>query len=81
MRALHSGIAGAAVLEVFAILAVNHFLPFFSFPAFEKAIAMAWFCGLPAFISVFILAEMTFLLDPFFNGILSPDNKKPALGG
>jgi hypothetical protein len=30
---------------------------------------MACFCGLPAFISALMLAEIVFLDDPFFSGI------------
>jgi hypothetical protein len=45
---------------------------FFAFPALLRAMAIACFCGLPAFISALMLAEIVFLDDPFFSGILSP---------
>jgi len=46
------------------------FFGFLLFPALLSAIAIACRLGLPALISVFILLEMTFLLEPFFKGIL-----------
>lgn len=47
---------------------VNYF--FLDSPAFDIAIAMACFRGLPAFISVLMFAEITFFDDPLFNGML-----------
>lgn len=46
-----------------------HQLPFLDLPAFERAMAIACFCGRPTLISVLMLAEMTFLLEPFLSGI------------
>jgi hypothetical protein len=45
------------------------YLPFRDLPALDKAIATACFCGLPAFISVSMLSEITFLLEPDLRGI------------
>lgn len=55
--------------------AASGFSHFFRFgllrdlPAFEKAIATACFCGLPARISVAMFSLMTFLLDPDLSGM------------
>lgn len=46
---------------------------FFPFRAVDRAIAIACFCGLPAFISVLMLAEMVALDEPFFRGIYHCD--------
>lgn len=49
----------------------NYFLfCFLDLPALDKAIAIAWFLGLPAAISVLILEEITFWLLPVFNGMI-----------
>ncbi len=54
------------------------FLPFFLLPfAFDRAIATACFCGLPAAISFLMLLDMTFLLLPFFNVMLPPKKIAP----
>ena len=41
----------------------------FDLPAFDKAIAIACFCGRPDFISVRIFAEITFCDLPDLSGI------------
>lgn len=43
---------------------------FFRFPAFESAMAIACFCGLPSCIKVEMFFEIVFLLLPFFSGIV-----------
>lgn len=45
-----------------------HFLR--PFPALDRAIATACFCGLPAFISVRMFAEMVLTDLPFFRGMM-----------
>jgi hypothetical protein len=42
---------------------------FLDLPALLKAIAIACFAGFPAFRSVAMFSDMTFLLDPDFKGI------------
>lgn len=59
---------------------IGSYFPFFDFPALLRAIATDCFCGLPAFISVFMLLEMIFLLEPFFSGIWPP-KKCPRYAG
>jgi hypothetical protein len=39
------------------------------FPAFFKAIATAYFCGLPALISVLMFELIVLREEPFFSGI------------
>lgn len=41
----------------------------FDLPAFDRAIATACFWGFPLFISAFMFWEITFWLEPLFNGI------------
>jgi len=48
---------------------MDHRFFFLLLPALLSAIAMACFCGLPAAISVFMLAEITFFEEPFLRGI------------
>lgn len=64
------GINDAAKANNEAIEEKLHF--FLDFPAFDKAMAMACFLGLPCFISVLMLDEMTFLDFPFFSGMSDP---------
>ena len=45
------------------------FLPLRLLPAFARAIAIACFCGLPAFISALMLADTTSLDLPFLSGM------------
>jgi len=53
--------AAAARFTTTLVASVSHyFIPFLDLPADRMAIAIACFCGLPAFISVLILDEMTF---------------------
>jgi hypothetical protein len=46
------------------------FIAGFDFPALDKAIATLWAWGLPAFISVLMLAATTAFEVPFFNGMI-----------
>lgn len=68
----HSGvlISGIVFERLFSIRGY-FFLPLL-LPALLRAIATACFCGFPCFISVLIFCEITFLLEPFFSGILLP---------
>jgi len=45
---------------------LNYFL---DLPAFLMAIAIAFFCGLPACISLRMFSDITFFDVPFFSGI------------
>ena len=46
------------------------FFGFFDFPAFDRAIATACFCGFPASISIRMFADITFFDLPFFSGMI-----------
>jgi hypothetical protein len=52
----------------------------FDFPAFDKAMATAWPCGLPAAISVLMLAEIVFRDDPRFSGMARETNGNRGVG-
>lgn len=79
---LHGAILRLAVLCFGSRLATLHallhagahffFAPFFFLvlPATESAMAMACFCGRPAFISLRMFAEIVFCDLPFFRGIV-----------
>jgi len=67
-----------------AMLGIAFYLPFLLLRALVKAIAIACFCGFPAFISVLMFDDTIFGLAPFFSGINYPENgqnKAPSYGG
>jgi hypothetical protein len=47
-----------------------YFFFFFDTPAFDRAMAIAWFFGFPAAISVLMLELITLLLLPGFSGMI-----------
>ena len=51
-------------------MSCHHFLRFLDLPALDSAIATAWSCGRPSFLSVRILDETVALDLPLFKGII-----------
>ena len=68
MVSLSNGLFTMLIFWLQAAAGITHYF-FLDFPAWDRAIATACFCGLPALISARMFAETTFLDLPFCNGI------------